>query len=173
IIVASRGGDATKKAIEPDKVVIHATEPAPPPTPARVDPPVETKPVDPPPVVVESSKTKPAETKPIKKPVVKTVTKPAETKPPEIAQPVEPAKLPEVTKPEVTKPAETAKPPDGFDITYAAVARDLRALGDKAADLWPKFRLIRYNDAVSSPEKLAEAKAILADLRKTIATRRR
>jgi hypothetical protein len=81
----------------------------------------------------------------------------------------------EVTKtvpPEVTKPVETPKPADGFAVTYAAVGRDLKQLGDKASDLWPKYRMIRYNEALTSPQKLAEAKSILVDLQKTISGRK-
>jgi serine/threonine protein kinase len=160
VVVATRGGNEKTKAVEPEqKVVMQATEPAPAPTPTppppaptptAVEPPVEVKP--------EPRPVKP----PIKKPIVKQAGSAKAPEPPvETVQP-----------PAEDKPAELKKARVAFDVTYAAVARDLKALGDKANDLWPKYRLIRYNETLTSPQKMAEAKAILAELQKIIPTRK-
>ena len=168
VLVATRGGDDKQPPAEPEKVVMHATEPTPTPTPTPpppdptptptpVDPPVEVKVVTPP---VDAQPKKPDH---VAKHTgtAKTIKKPVETTPVETVKP-----------PEVTKPVETPKPPEGFYATYQAVGRDLKALGDKANDLWPRYRLIRYNETLTSPEKMAQAKQILAELQKTIPTRK-
>jgi outer membrane biosynthesis protein TonB len=103
-----------------------------------------------------------------KKPVVK--VKP--DKQPEVKQP-------EVKQPEVVKPVEPPVEVKAVGITsgalvaqYSTVGRDLKALGDKAADLWPRYRRIQLNDALATAATRSEASAILSELSKTAATRK-
>ncbi|MBA3397952.1 MAG: protein kinase [Deltaproteobacteria bacterium] len=85
-----------------------------------------------------------------------------------------------VVKPvEVTKPADPVKPADpqpavanAIFVRYQSVGRDLKALGDKATDLWPRYRLININQVMMAPEKRGDANTILSELEKTIASRK-
>ncbi len=58
---------------------------------------------------------------------------------------------------------------------YSQVGSELKALEDKhadaATDLWPRYRLIRINDALPSLDKRNETAAILAKLHHDIAAR--
>jgi hypothetical protein len=51
---------------------------------------------------------------------------------------------------------------------YVRVGRELAKLGkidpELASDLWPRFRWIRFNDALTTPEKRAEAAHILENV---------
>jgi hypothetical protein len=168
VLFATRGDDDKPTQPDEQKVVIQATEPTQPP-PA---PPVEVKPIDPPPAVVvdppvepkpTNTKTQPKKTQP--KIVAKAETKPADTKPAEIAKPVE------------TKPVEVVLKPgeklvdDALWARYTKAGEKIKALGDKGTDLWSLHRRINLNVAMFSPEKAREARKILAELEALLASR--
>ena len=96
--------------------------------------------------------------KPIVKPKDPKVGKPAEIKQPEIKQP------------EIKQPEEPAKG-DAAAVAakYREVAQKLSALGPAANELWPRYRMIRIQDAMTRPDKRAEALATLARLDREIA----
>ncbi len=106
--------------------------------------------VESPPEVKTTAKLPP---KPIGKPKDPKVGKPAETKQPEIKQPEVPAKD--------DAAAVAAK--------YREVGQKLSALGPAANELWPRYRMIRIQDAMTRPDKRAEALATLARLDREIA----
>jgi len=102
------------------------------------------------------------------------VTRPAKlapTKPAEVA----PTKPVEVTAP--TPPAPAPPPTTGVTVNalvaqYTAVGQQLKALGDQANDLWPRYRLIVLNDVIGTPETRAQAAAKLAQIQKLAAARK-
>jgi serine/threonine-protein kinase len=158
IFALTRGShDEAKPAIETKPV---AVEPTPAPAPPA-----------PPPVVKESPVTAIAE--PEVKPPPPEVKKPAATvKAPIKKEPKQQIITPPGTKePEVKQPDVTAVKSDAAAIAarYAAVGQKLKALGADATDLWPRYRLIRIQDVMASPDKRAEASVILGKLEKDIA----
>jgi serine/threonine protein kinase len=81
------------------------------------------------------------------------------------------------TTPTGTKPTPTSTP-DTSSATvanlYGVVGRELKALDDKrgseiAQPMWHRFRVLRINDALQTPEKRAAAERVLSQLRKDIA----
>ena len=166
-----------------DKVVMQATEPVPTPTPPEPTP----TPVADTPVVADT----PAE--PVDAPEV--IDPPVEPPPP-IEKPRDRTKKPkqrvtarqQVTQPEPTKPADPPKPVEvvqpaepkapqdvstnALAAQYTQVGKELKALGAKADDLWPRYRRIQFNDALKSQERRNEAATILAQLQKMIASRK-
>jgi serine/threonine protein kinase len=123
----------------------------------------------------------PAGSSQVKTPVLPTPNKPTGTKPT--------GTKPTGTKPTGTKPTGTptgtTKPPTttarAADISagavanlYGTVGRELKALDTKrgadiAQPMWQRFRQLRINDALQSPEKRAAAERMLSQLRKDIA----
>ncbi|MGE0397279.1 MAG: serine/threonine-protein kinase [Kofleriaceae bacterium] len=84
------------------------------------------------------------------------------------------------TKPTGTKPTggTTAPPPDTSSAAvanlYGTVGRELKALdlkrgADIAQPMWQRFRQLRINDALVTPEKRAAAERMLSQLRREIA----
>jgi serine/threonine-protein kinase len=132
----------------PPEPVAVAKEPA--QTPAPVEPPVEE--------VKEPEVEKPVTS--AKKPVT------SAKKPVTSAKIVPPGTNTEATKSETKVPDATAVKSDAAAIAsrYATVGQKLKALGPAAGDLWPRYRLIRIQEVMSSPEKRAEASQILAKL---------
>jgi len=143
----------------PDPVAV-AKEPPPPPAPP-VPAPVED---------VKAETTEPAKTPEVKKPV--TPVKPAVKKelgtilPPGTAKTEGTAEVKTEVKVEPKVPDATAVKSDAAAIAarYAAVGQKLKALGPAAADLWPRYRLIRIQEVMASSEKRADASAILGKL---------
>jgi serine/threonine protein kinase len=161
VLIATRGADDKPNQPDEQKVVIKATDPMPPPRP------VEVKPVDPPPIAVAEPRVEPKATgtKPQKvqpKTVAKVETKPAEVAKPEVK--------PEVVKPVELKPGEKLVD-NALWARYTKAGETIKALGDKGNDLWPKYRRINLNNAMTSPEKALEARQILAELEATLASR--
>ncbi|MBL9014694.1 MAG: serine/threonine protein kinase [Myxococcales bacterium] len=164
----TRGGDDTPAAPTPveDKVVMQ---------PAPAEPPAE-------PVAVAKEPPAPPPATP---PPVEDVA-PPETAAPEVKKPVATAKpaakkdaaklVPRGTtaktegkadvKAEVKAPDETAAKSDAAAIAarYSSVGQKLKALGPAATDLWPRYRLIRIQEVMASPEKRADASQILGKL---------
>jgi serine/threonine protein kinase len=177
IVIATRGGSNQKREEAP-KVTMQATPPAPPPV-AETKPPVEEPkpPVEEPKPPVEETKPVVEETKPpvveeTKPPVVKT------SKPPrgkqhvaKVETPKDPPKA-EVKPPEPPKPARGEVTSSALVTQYATVGRELRALGDKASDLWPRYRLIQINDALTTQPKRTQASVILSQIQKAAAARK-
>jgi hypothetical protein len=59
---------------------------------------------------------------------------------------------------------------------YSSVGRQLKALDDAGragatAELWPQYLTIRINDAISDPNKLANASALLFRIEDQISRR--
>jgi len=175
VVVLSRTSDDQKKpkAVEPEqKVTMQAIDPTPPPTP----PPSQ-------PAVVDDSSAK-AVVPPVEPPVDKTAKV---KKPDHVAkvkqQPVKvvdktPVKVPEKT-PEIVKTVEKTPEVKADGITsnalvaqYSSVGRDLKALGDKASDLWPRYRMIQLNNALATPAKRSETSTLLSQLSKAAASRK-
>ena len=170
----SRGGDDKTEgsAAPPDenKVVMQPAPAEPPPDPVAVA--KDTPP--PPPTQPDTATTN----------VATPETKAPETKAPEVKKPVTTAKtqvkkdavdrrpvVPPGTgsaevKVEVKAPDETAAKSDAAAIAarYSSVGQKLKALGPAATDLWPRYRLIRIQEVMTSPEKRADASAILGKL---------
>jgi hypothetical protein len=70
-------------------------------------------------------------------------------------------------KPEVKAATDqTAAKSDAAAIAarYSSVGQKLKALGPAATELWPRYRLIRIQEVMTSPEKRADASAILGKL---------
>jgi hypothetical protein len=78
------------------------------------------------------------------------------------------------SKPVASFGADTSS--NGVAHTYGVVGAELKALedkrgGDATSDLWPRFRLIRIADAMTSADKRTETAAALARLHRDIAVR--
>ncbi len=98
-----------------------------------------------------------------------------------------PSGKPTGTKPTGTKPAGTKPTPtvtvstpttdvsaNAVATLYGTVGRELKMLDEKrgadiAQPLWQRFRVLRINDALQTPEKRVAAERLLAQLRKEIA----
>ena len=164
VIAKSGSSDKTESKVvmnEPAAPPVKAAEPAPAPAPTPVE--VAKQPDPPPPEVPDPPKAN----DPPK--VVKTaakITKPAvkrdEPKPPTPAPVVEAPKEPQEID------ANT------FAAQYKKVGEELAALeakkgADAAADLWNRYRLIRYGETMSDQSKRDEAAATLAKIHQQIA----
>jgi hypothetical protein len=94
--------------------------------------------------------------------------KPRKTAP---VSPSQPAQMPQPPPP-VAKlaPAASSTTPTPSELAalYSRAGRELANLGKtdpaRASDLWPRFRWIRLNDALTTPEKRAEAARLLESL---------
>jgi hypothetical protein len=89
--------------------------------------------------------------------------------PPPIRMPA--PQRPPLPPPEVEVPNDSA---NELAKLYVKTARELSALErtkgpDAAIDLWPRFRWIRINEALTSPPKRAETYQILDQLRRDVA----
>ena len=168
--VLSRGGSDDKTETPPaappeeTKVVMQPAPAEPPPEPVAVAKEPVKQPVQEPPPV----ETKALPKTEIKKPATtgKTTAK-KETKivPPGTGKQ-------EVKEVKEVKPVEeTAVKSDAAAIAarYATVGQKLKQLGPAATDLWPRYRLIRIQEVMASPDKRAEASQILGKLEKDIA----
>jgi len=65
----------------------------------------------------------------------------------------------------------TVEPPSAREVAtlYATVGRDLKVLQDAKGleatiELWPRYRWIRINEAIATPEKRAETATLLEGL---------
>jgi hypothetical protein len=142
----------------------------PPPEPVAKEPPVEVKQpevkqpeVKDPPVEVKQPEVK--KTGVAKQPIKK------DPKDQKIVPPGTGSDNTVVRVPDVKQPDPTATKSDAAAIAarYSAVGQKLKALGPAATELWPRYRLIRIQDVMSSPEKRAEAAQILGKLERDIA----
>ena len=175
VFATTRGGHDGRAEPEPPLVRAGTLAQTTPPAPApRV---VEDKPTA---VanVPDVADTKPAElTNPAAADKPPATPRPARTKKPTDVKPAKPADQPPVDTP--TKPVDKQPEPAAAEVPvnalvtqYSTVGRDLKALGDKATDLWPRYRMIQLNEALKAADKRAEASAILTQLQKLIATRK-
>lgn len=164
--------EATPPApVEPGPTPVEAT-----PTPVEATPPAAIS--EPPPTAVAAPPPKTPPTRPDrarKPPATTPTTKVTPGTPPPavtVTKPPEPtpAKPPEVTP---TKPvAPRATTAQALSVQYTAVGQQLKALGDKATDLWPKYRRIVLNDVIGDQAKRDAAAAQLAEIQRLAATRR-
>jgi serine/threonine protein kinase len=169
------GDDDKPAAPVDDKVVMATTPPSePPPEPVAKEPPVEVKQpeVKDPPVEVKEPEVKTTTPVDVKKtpglgkqPIKK------DPKDQKIVPPGTGSDNTVVRVPDVKQPDPTATKSDAAAIAarYSSVGQKLKALGPAATDLWPRYRLIRIQDVMSSPEKRAEASQILGKLERDIA----
>ncbi len=175
----TRGGDDdkdTRSAPPEEKVVVATTPSEPPPEPVAKEPPVEVKTPD---VVKDPAVDAKQPLVEVKTPELK--KQPATQKQPIKQDPKEQKVVPPGTGSDGTVvPVPEAKQPDPPPIAtksdaaaiaahYSAVGQKLKALGPAATDLWPRYRLIRIQDVMASPEKRAEAAQILGKLERDIA----
>ena len=162
--VASRGGEPAKtpNGSEPESPPVAMAPPplqpaqATTPTPAATDAGSAAAVAEVVPEVTDSLpevKTLAKPPKPIVKPKDPRAGKPAEVKQPEVKQPAVPA------------PSDAA----AVAAKYREVGQKLSALGPAANDLWPRYRMIRIQDAMTRPDKRTEALASLARLDREIA----
>jgi eukaryotic-like serine/threonine-protein kinase len=165
------GGESDTPAAQPedDKVVMATTPPdEPPPEPvAKEPPPVEVKQpevVADPPAPVEVKQPEVKKTPAVAKQTIKKDPKDQKLVPPGTTTTV--AKTPEIKAPD---PTATRSDAAAIAARYSSVGQKLKALGPAATDLWPRYRLIRIQDVMSSPEKRAEAAQILGKLEREIA----
>ncbi|HSD89371.1 MAG TPA: hypothetical protein VLB44_17700 [Kofleriaceae bacterium] len=75
-------------------------------------------------------------------------------------------------------PSVTVEPPSAREVAslYASVGRELKVLQDAKGldatiELWPRYRWIRINEAMATPEKRAETATLLHDLVSEIRSR--
>lgn len=87
-----------------------------------------------------------------------------------------PPKKPAPTPPPATKPAPAhVNAPSAAEVAklYGAVGRELKALDiakglDATIELWPRYRWIRFNDWITTPEKRVQITRELERLRADI-----
>ena len=163
------GGEQDTPAAPPEesKVVMATTPPSePPPEPVAKEPPVEVKTEPPVEVKTEPPVDAKVATPEIKKPQGK---QPIKKDPKD--QKIVPPGTKDAAVPEVKQPDPTATKSDAAAIAarYSAVGQKLKALGPAATELWPRYRLIRIQDVMASPEKRVEAAQILGKLERDIA----
>ncbi|MGE0549472.1 MAG: protein kinase [Kofleriaceae bacterium] len=134
--------------------------------------PAITKPAITKPAITKPAITKPAITKRIPTPPT---TSPAPVAPPPVASPPTPAVTAQPKSPPKRPVIETPTGPITRDVLirlHAAVGSELGALGDKAGDLWTRYRMIRIFDEIASQERRDTTAAKLTKIRRDAALRR-
>jgi hypothetical protein len=176
--VVGRGGSDDK---QPDKVAMTPAPPAPAPAPTPTPTPTEVKPAPPAPTPVEPAPTpvevKPADPTPAPPPANKpkhpvTNKAPANTDKPKQVETKQPDP-PKAAEPEQPKQLDAS----AFAAQYQSVGAELKAFenakgADAASELWSRYRMIRFADAIATQPKRDEASAVLGKLHRDIASRK-
>ena len=92
------------------------------------------------------------------------------TPPPVTTAPTPSPAPPPAPPPPVDPAAREAADRASLSALYRSVGNDLARLGGAASDLWPRYRLVKINEALRSPGQRDEARKLLSQLAREVAT---